>query len=161
VLGHGACAVCYVFCILAPNAGTFALAIAMAGFTNDLTMGSAWAACQDIGKRYAAIVSGMMNTIGNLGGAIGTSLTGWIIGLSLDSYTEREGISKATLDALRKAAEADPDQKQALVNILKAGQLHGYETNLIIYGCVFVIAAVLWFAVDATKPIESETPKSH
>ena len=39
-------------------------------------MGSAWAACQDVGKKHAAIVAGCMNTVGNLGGAVATWLTG-------------------------------------------------------------------------------------
>jgi MFS family permease len=161
LLGHGACAICYVFCLIAPSAPTFALAIAMAGFTNDLTMGSAWAACQDIGKRYAGIVSGMMNTVGNLGGALSTFLTGTIIGHSLDAYMRQEGISKEAMDALRTVAKTDPAEKANLLGILRAGQLHGYETNLIIYGCVFVVAAFLWLAVDATKPIESTAPARH
>ena len=44
-----------------PIAFGFVLAISLAGFFIDLTMGSAWAFCQDIGRRYAAIVAGCMN----------------------------------------------------------------------------------------------------
>ena len=58
---------------------TFFLAISLAAFWNDLTMGAAWATCQDIGKRYAAIVAGCMNTIGNLGGAAAGWITGAIV----------------------------------------------------------------------------------
>jgi MFS transporter, ACS family, glucarate transporter len=124
-------------------------------------MGSAWAACQDIGKKYAAIVSGMMNTIGNLGGAAGTYLTGRIIGNSLAAYQKTEGISPDAMEALRVAAKPGTAEQAQLLGILKAGQLHGYETNLMIYGCVFVVAAVLWLAVDVTRPLGNDGPTAH
>ena len=57
----------------------FALAIALTGYFNDLAMGASWATCQDIGKRYAAIVAGCMNTIGNLGGFASSILIGAIL----------------------------------------------------------------------------------
>ena len=70
MIGHGACVPLWLVCVIAPNAWSFALAAALTGFFNDLSMGSAWASCQDIGRRHAAIVAGCMNTIGNLGGAV-------------------------------------------------------------------------------------------
>ncbi|MGD9647572.1 MAG: MFS transporter [Pirellulales bacterium] len=42
----------------------------------DLTMPVSWAATADIGERYAGTVSGMMNTLGNLGAAAGV----WVAG---------------------------------------------------------------------------------
>src|SRR5262249_30686399 len=69
VLGHGVCALCYFLSMLAGNAWLFVLAISLAAFWNDLTMGSSWASCLDIGRRYSGVVSGCMNTVGNLGGA--------------------------------------------------------------------------------------------
>lgn len=82
MIGHSLCGICYLLCLVAPSAMWFALAISMAAFWNDLTMGASWATCQDIGKRYAAIVAGAMNTVGNLGGAA----AGWITGTILGSY---------------------------------------------------------------------------
>ena len=38
--------------------------------------GPAWAACADIGERYAGTLGGAMNMIGNLAGAVGASLAG-------------------------------------------------------------------------------------
>src|SRR5262249_58606977 len=61
----------------------FAVCIALAGFFNDLTMGACWATCQDVGRRYAAIVAGSMNMIGNLGG----TLTNFVTGLVISSHT--------------------------------------------------------------------------
>jgi MFS family permease len=86
LIGHSICAACYFLSILATNPWMFVLAIAMAAFWNDLTMGSAWATCQDIGKKYAGIVSGCMNTIGNLGGAVAGWLTGRILVEAADRH---------------------------------------------------------------------------
>jgi MFS family permease len=83
VVGHGACAGCYFLGCYFSQAGLsvwlFVLAIALAAFWNDLTMGSAWASCLDIGRKYSGIVSGCMNTIGNLGGAAAGYATGWVL----------------------------------------------------------------------------------
>jgi ACS family glucarate transporter-like MFS transporter len=42
-------------------------------------MGSAWASCLDVGRQYSGIVSGCMNTVGNLGGAAAGVLTGLVL----------------------------------------------------------------------------------
>jgi MFS family permease len=55
------------------------LAIAMASFSNDLVMPGAWAAAMDVGGKYAGTVSGAMNSWGNLGGALGPLVTGYIL----------------------------------------------------------------------------------
>jgi nitrate/nitrite transporter NarK len=79
VIGHGLCAGFYFLSMSARNPWVFVLGIAVATFWNDLTMGSAWAICLDIGKRYSGIVAGCMNTIGNLGGFVVGLSTGWIL----------------------------------------------------------------------------------
>jgi MFS family permease len=79
VVGHGLCALCYFAALFAQNVWVFVFAIALAAFWNDITMGSAWASCLDIGRRYSGIVSGCMNTVGNLGGAVAGYVTGWIL----------------------------------------------------------------------------------
>jgi MFS transporter, ACS family, glucarate transporter len=78
-LGHGLCALCYFLSLYASSPWMFVLAIALAAFCNDLTMGAAWASCIDIGGKYSGIVSGCMNTVGNLGGAAAGITTGWIL----------------------------------------------------------------------------------
>jgi ACS family glucarate transporter-like MFS transporter len=78
--GFGLCSLCYVAAIFgAHEVGLFAAAVALAGFFNDMTMGACWATCQDVGRRYAAIVAGSMNMIGNLGGALTNFVTGWVL----------------------------------------------------------------------------------
>ncbi len=78
-LGHGVCALCYFLSLTAHSPWLFVLFIALAAFWNDLTMGAAWASCIDIGGKYAGIVSGCMNTVGNLGGALAGITTGAIL----------------------------------------------------------------------------------
>jgi MFS family permease len=78
-LGHGLCALCYFASLATSSPWMFVLAIALAAFCNDLTMGAAWASCLDIGEKYSGIVSGCMNTIGNLGGAAAGVATGVIL----------------------------------------------------------------------------------
>jgi nitrate/nitrite transporter NarK len=92
----------------------FVLAIALAAFWNDLTMGSAWASCLDIGRQWSGIVSGCMNTVGNLGGAAAGFATGWV----LDTWK---------------------------------GQ--GWTINFVLFGSVYVLAALLWLRFDATQPV--------
>jgi sugar phosphate permease len=54
------------------------LALLLGGsfFFNDLMMGPAWAACVDVGERYAGTLCGTMNMLGSLAGAAGTSFAG-------------------------------------------------------------------------------------
>jgi MFS transporter, ACS family, glucarate transporter len=128
IVGHCVCVPCYLYCVVAPNAFAFALAISLAGFFNDLAMGSAWAACQDIGRKHAAIVAGCMNTIGNLGGFAGGALTGWI----LDMHSKEE-------------------------------QLRAFNINFLIYAAVYAVTALIWFGIDATRPVlpEDTDPAVH
>ena len=87
VLGHGIAAICYFLSIFAESPWAFILAITVATFWNDMTMGSAWASCLDIGGRYSGIVAGCMNTIGNLGGASAGYATGWVLKYSGYGWT--------------------------------------------------------------------------
>lgn len=140
VVGHGLCGVCYLGCLVAPTAFTFFLAISLAAFWNDLTMGSAWAVCQDIGKRYSAIVAGCMNTIGNLGGAVTILVTGYILDYTLAARAAAQGVAVSALSAPEKAA----------------GLLPGYQINFVIFAAVYFLAVLFWLRVDATKPIVPE-----
>src|SRR5262249_2913963 len=44
--------------------------LGLAGFFNDFVMPAAWAGCMDIGGRYSGTVSGTMNMVGNIRGAL-------------------------------------------------------------------------------------------
>ncbi len=121
VVGHGVCALCYFLSIFAGNPWLFVLTIAVATFWNDLTMGSAWASCLDIGRQYSGIVAGCMNTVGNLGGAAAGFLTGII------------------LDLCDKPGPKSVDMSR------------GWVVNFILFGTVYVVAAFCWLRFDSTK----------
>jgi MFS family permease len=78
VLGHASTAVCFALLPLAPSAFGFFIIVSLGGFATDLTMAAAWATCQDIGRRWAAIVAGFMNMLGAFGGALGSWMFGHI-----------------------------------------------------------------------------------
>jgi MFS transporter, ACS family, glucarate transporter len=140
VVGHGLTACCFFAALFFMNSPwTFVLLIAFAAFWNDITMGSAWASCLDIGKRYSGIVAGCMNTVGNIGGAI----AGVATGLILDWHTS--GLARGT------------SEHAVAMN-------QGWTVNIAIFGTAYVIAVVCWLNFDATKPVvpvetaeESET----
>ena len=80
MFGYGMAGVCYLLATqLFDNFWAFAICIMLMGFFNDLMMSAAWATCQDVGRRYAAIVGGCMNMIGNLGATLGLYVTGQIL----------------------------------------------------------------------------------
>jgi MFS family permease len=55
------------------------LSMGMASFCNDLAMPPSWAACMDIGGKYAGTVSGSMNMMGNLAGYVSPVVGGYIL----------------------------------------------------------------------------------
>lgn len=57
------------------------VALGLASFSNDLAMAGGWGACMDVGGRHAGALSGSMNMMGNLGGAVGP----WVVGLILEA----------------------------------------------------------------------------
>jgi nitrate/nitrite transporter NarK len=56
-----------------------ALLFSASFFFNDMNIAPAWAACADVGERYAGTISGAMNMIGQFGGVVGMSLAGWLL----------------------------------------------------------------------------------
>jgi MFS family permease len=144
MLGHALAACCLFVCGWMTSALGFAVVIALSGFFNDLTMASAWAACQDVGRKYAAIVSGFMNMIGNLGGAITTYVTGWILTYYKDQYVAANGLTSASLTA---------DQ-------IREAFAPGWQLNFILYGIVYLLAVVFWLGLNADKPIDDDLGKT-
>jgi MFS family permease len=55
------------------------LAMGFASFANDLVMPGAWGACMDVGGKYAGTLSGTMNMMGNIGGALSPIAIGFIL----------------------------------------------------------------------------------
>ena len=138
--GHGATAICFLLCPLMPGAMGFFVTIALAGFFTDLTMGSSWAMCQDVGRRYAAIVPGSVNMIGNLGSV----LSGWISGTIV-------------ILATRTAATAESvDVGQLSTESAKSAELAGYTTNFHIFAAVFGIGVLCWLLLDPRISVDPE-----
>jgi sugar phosphate permease len=84
MIGYGGAGLCYfaaagVKVVDPGNLFLFATCLILMGFMNDLIMAPAWAVCQDIGRDYAATVSGAMNMFGNLVGAVSTLLVTGLI----------------------------------------------------------------------------------
>jgi len=55
------------------------IAMGLASFSNDLVMPGSWGAAMDIGGRYAGTLSGSMNMMGNIGGALSPMVVGYIL----------------------------------------------------------------------------------
>ena len=139
ILGYTGAGAAYVVAIIGAvtdNVWVFAAGVALAGFCNDLTMGASWATCQDIGRRYAAIVSGFMNMIGNLGGVTTIFVTA--------------AIMRATVEAREAAALAAGTSVEAA---REAGLIDGYIFNLLLYALAYLVGVGFWLMIDASKPV--------
>jgi MFS transporter, ACS family, glucarate transporter len=85
MVGYAGAGACYLIAAAVSwywptNLWPFAVMLMLMGFFNDLIMAPAWAVCQDIGRHYAATVSGTMNMFGNLVGAVsGIFFTGMVM----------------------------------------------------------------------------------
>jgi len=95
-VGMGIAALLWPMLHFAPAPWGLAAVLCLIFFCNDLGMGPAWASCADIGERHAGTLGGAMNMIGNLFGAGGALLTGylfeqghhaWVFGIFACSYT--------------------------------------------------------------------------
>ena len=65
---------------------TAAMLLPLALGFQTLTTSAAWSVCLDVGRKYAGMVTGCMNTVGNIGGAIGPLVTGYAV-KNLESWT--------------------------------------------------------------------------
>ena len=145
VIGHTMTATCFIACFLTCALGgnpvlIFVL-ISLAGFSTDLTMGSAWALCQDIGKGYSATVAGFMNMIGNAGGSLASLVSGLALKWTLAAHAARLGV----LDP-RLLTEAQRNQ----------GQWPGYQIIFLISAGMYVVGVFCWLRVDATRPLVAD-----
>ena len=140
VVGLALTGVCFLLCLVAPSAFWFFVTISLAGFCTDLAMGADWAVCQDIGKRYAGIVAGCMNMVGNFGGAMACWMFGFVLQRSLDAHAVGLGIDVQALSAAEKTA----------------GLLHGYQINFLLSALVYVVGVVCWLRIDPTRPVVAE-----
>ncbi|RCS54101.1 MFS transporter [Bremerella cremea] len=105
--------------------------VALSAFCIDLTVGSAWASCQDIGQKNAAVAAASMNMIGTFGAAFAGWLTGTLIQISLAGSAAQQ---HTTVELL------SPSQRRSAI-------LDGYDNLFLINIFVFLLAAVCWMFV--------------
>lgn len=134
------------------NMWLFALAVAGAGFCSDLTMGPAWAVCQDIGRRYAAIVSGFMNMVGNLGAVATIIVTAAVMQGRVAARLEEATVLAATAGT--------PVTAPVYAAARTAGEIEGYIINLSLYALAYAIGVVFWLKIDATQPVVPEAEET-
>ena len=63
------------------------LVLGMAGLFNDFVMPAAWAGCMDVGGRYAGTVSGTMNMMGSVAGALSPLVIGYLLAWTGQNWT--------------------------------------------------------------------------
>ncbi len=131
MIGYGMAGVCYLLAAVAKwqdptNLWLFAGLLILMGFFNDLIMAPAWAAAQDIGGRYAGTVSGAMNMVGNLVGAV-------------------TGIAFTNLIMLYDT----PEFGRWLGG-------YGMFICFGVYAVVYFGGVGMWLLIDATKPVVEE-----
>jgi MFS family permease len=79
VFGYAASAVTLFAVARVEDDRAAALLLALALAFQTFTISSAWAVCLDVGRKYAGIVTGCMNTVGNIGGAIAPLVVGYAV----------------------------------------------------------------------------------
>ncbi len=82
LVGFPLAALAVIGALRTPDPMSAALLLAVAAGLAALGVSPAWAACLDIGGGHAGLVTGAMNTFGNLGGAVSPV----VVGLSLDRW---------------------------------------------------------------------------
>jgi len=71
------------------------IVLGFAGFFNDFVMPAAWAGTMDIGGRYSGTVSGAMNMMGSIAGAVSVTLVGYLLAWTSGNWTMTFYISSA------------------------------------------------------------------
>jgi nitrate/nitrite transporter NarK len=73
------CAVLILASILVPGAVAKAVFLALALASADFALSACWAVCLDVAPNHAGVVTGFMNTFGNLGGLVGPIVVGLMV----------------------------------------------------------------------------------
>jgi ACS family glucarate transporter-like MFS transporter len=71
------------------------IVLGIAGLFNDFVMPPAWAACMDVGGRYSGTVSGAMNMMGNIAGAVSPLAVGYLLAWTGQNWTVTFYVSAA------------------------------------------------------------------
>jgi nitrate/nitrite transporter NarK len=77
--GFLVCAALVCAAAIVPQPTAKALLLALALGAVDFALGACWAVCLDIGPGHAGVVTGTMNTVGNIGGVLMPIVAGFIV----------------------------------------------------------------------------------
>jgi ACS family glucarate transporter-like MFS transporter len=77
--GYAASAITLVMVARVEEGRMAALLLALALGLQTITVSAAWAVCLDVGRKYAGVVTGCMNMVGNIGGAIAPLVVGYAV----------------------------------------------------------------------------------
>lgn len=113
---------------------TFCVLISLAAFCVDLTVGAAWATCQDLGQQHAGVVAAWMNTFGTIGAALAAFVTGAIV----EHYMKGQPVNSPSGDPLNLSAA-----------------MNGYQAVFYTYAIVYVIAAICWFFISTNDKLNA------
>jgi sugar phosphate permease len=80
--GFLACGCLVLASVLAAHPIAKALLLALALGSVDLALGACWAVCLDVGADHAGVVTGFMNTVGNIGGLLAPI----VVGIAVDRW---------------------------------------------------------------------------
>jgi nitrate/nitrite transporter NarK len=80
--GFLTCAALVLASVLAASPVAKAVLLACALGSVDLALGACWAVCLDVGADHAGVVTGFMNTVGNIGGLIAPL----VVGIAVDRW---------------------------------------------------------------------------
>ena len=79
VIGYATGAITLVAVARVEDGRAAAALLALALGLQTITVSAAWSVCLDVGRKYAGIVTGCMNTVGNIGGAIAPLVVGYAV----------------------------------------------------------------------------------
>jgi MFS transporter, ACS family, glucarate transporter len=138
VVGFSGAGLCVLLTGFAP---TWWLAVALlcgATFVNDLAIPPFWAACTDVGGRFSGTVSGVMNTSGALGAALGPLLI---------PYLQR------WFGYVDPAAAGGVGGTTAVALL---GEAVGWRGVFMVLASAWFVAAAAWLFINADRPLVPE-----
>ena len=95
ITGFVGASICIVIFTGIADPVTAMFVLGFAGFFNDFVMPAAWAGTMDVGGRYAGTVSGAMNMMGSIAGAVSVTVVGYLLAWTSGNWTMTFYISAA------------------------------------------------------------------
>lgn len=92
VLGMGAAGIMLLISMQLHTPVASVLAIGLAALCSDLAMPGAWGACMDVGGRHTGALSGSMNMMGQVGGAIAPMAVPLVLAATNNNWTLNMGL---------------------------------------------------------------------